>query len=82
MKPFMKTLLPLVTLIVLASLVVLAGDNQPTPDPMQPGHASPVYKTTAGLWVNTNVVHAMMARPTTNRPAMLLPPTGLHVQMK
>jgi hypothetical protein len=77
----MKTLIPLLTLIIMSCLEVLAGGNQSTLDPVQAGYTLPIVKTTAGIWVNTNAAPAMMIRPTTNRPAILPPPTGLHIQL-
>jgi hypothetical protein len=87
----MKALILLLTLIVLTSLEVLAGDNQSASYPVQPDHTLPIVTTTAGIWVNTNVVPttnwpaknmpAMTNGPATNRPAVLSPPTGFHVQV-
>jgi hypothetical protein len=79
-KSVMKTIFPILALIVAASFEVLAGDNQPTVNPVQTSIPLPIGKSISGLWINTNVVSGIMTNPTTNRAGILLPPTGLHVQ--
>jgi hypothetical protein len=72
----MKTIIPLLTLIVLASLEVSAGDYSSTPNRVQPDHTFPIVTPAINNWANMNAVPAM-----TNWPAIHSPPTRLHVQV-
>lgn len=88
----MKTIIPLLTLIVLASLEVPAGDYSSTPNPVQPDYTFPIVTPAINNWANMNAVPAitnwpatnmpaMTNGPATNRPAIPSPPTRLHVQV-
>ena len=88
----MKTIIPLLTLIVLASLEVSAGDYSSIPNPVQPDHTFPIVTPAINNWANMNAVPAMTNwpatnmpamtnGPATNRPAIHSPPTRLHVQV-
>ena len=88
----MKTIIPLLTLIVLASLEVSAGDHSSTPNPVQSNYKFPIVTPAINNWANMNAVPAitnwpatnmpaMTNGPATNRPAIHRPPTRLHVQV-
>jgi len=55
----MKTIIPLLTLIALASLEVSAGDYSSTPNRVQPDHTFPIVTPAINNWANMNAVPAM-----------------------
>jgi hypothetical protein len=76
----MKTVIPLLTLIVLTSLEVQAGDYPSTTGFCQSNHTSIIIAPATTNWVNMKTPSTTTNWPATNRPAILSPPTGFHVQ--